>query len=1213
MDSNPTLYYMVGNGNYITASKSATIRLTEGRHSVSFYAKDAAGNTNPGTTLNLTYDITAPVYNVSLEEGWYNSTKTLTINASDNLDPNPIIAYAINGGGILNKTKSITLNLNEGVNLIEFLVYDQYGNNEGFQRLIYYIDLIAPIVNNNLEEGNYSSSKTITLTASDNLDTYPMLYYKINNGSWVMKAKFAQIKLNNGEYVIDYYAVDRAGNHGPIQTIIYNINNTNNETDDNETDDNWTYDDYYYPDVESNLVDGWYNESQNLTLESNSENLTVWYSINHGEFINGSNIVNITLNDGYYFIRYKGIDNGGNETTVKTLFVVVGSPSLPGNIINYNTGLFYNAIQDAIDADETLDWHLIEVLTGTYFENVVINKSVILVSYGKTNIIPVDTNLPTITLNKNDIVISGFNLVNNSRSSAIFINDVSNCTILENNFTENYRHISNQGNNISYGNWIIDNTFNTIGPEGNSGIRISNASNYFIYNNNFTCPSTEWDYSRYYYGFDYIGGRFAVTDLEYVDNFLIYGNYFFGYADIVDFRTSIHWGHAIKAVYSTNLTIQDNVFINLNTALRLQQTTNINITKNSFKDNDVGVLITKNAVEFICENINFNSFINNYKDLYLGGGSYNATNNWWGTNSAPLVGWDENYENIDIELLSNTTVYADPWIVASVYPSSYKIVDGKVYEMIITLDMTRNNLGEYISNLGYIPDGTIVDFISQYGNITNTAIVKDGKASAILTIDQSVNSNMTGVMAFVDNQMVYNFFDNIPFLEFMLFSTAIDQETGTYLNFSHSLPMNGSVVWVTLLWRETGLFTAAVDLIYNGEVILTKSIINNAYSMYKNDYREEVFRAIKDLNLYIGSDAYLTYGDDSLTSSEIIDIYLNHLRYNIYGLSDEEYDFVVSNHNYFVDVILNSIYYYGDEPPNIIITNPETRKDEKLNLPGNPSLRIANIYYDNNIYEGNDTGFEGMKSYAVAMTNISSEILSYWVSQKDSFNFGAMKAAYGTFLTALLVIYEHDRIADQAANAFNVSWSRTTPIMVSMNNEVEKAYITGEMDHHMGMDVIGDPINIYNFRMTCSFAFSLVEELVGGHNVWNNSEIGSVNLGILESIALGDKLVSYYSNGYLVVYTENNPDSALYIDLVSGIVRDAFSGDILGYPCYCGPITDGAVDYAQRILSGGQPLIDLEKMGNASINFGSSFGLIMGSLATLAGGWFFGYSGSFSF
>ncbi len=118
-------------------------------------------------------------------------------------------------------------------------------------------------------------------------------------------------------------------------------------------------------------------------------------------------------------------------------------------------------------------------------------------------------------------------------------------------------------------------------------------------------------------------------------------------------------------------------------------------------------------------------------------------------------------------------------------------------------------------------------------------------------------------------------------------------------------------------------------------------------------------------------------------------------------------------------------------------------------------------------------------------------------------------------------------------------------------------------------------------------------------------KLGLLLLVFLKKIAYGDNLISYYSNGYLVVYTENNPESVLYIDLVSGIVRDTFDESILGYPCYCGPITDRAVDYADQILSGGQALIDLEKMGNASISFGSAFGFvvneIVGGSLTLSG------------
>lgn len=45
----------------------------------------------------------------------------------------------------------------------------------------------------------------------------------------------------------------------------------------------------------------------------------------------------------------------------------------------------------------------------------------------------------------------------------------------------------------------------------------------------------------------------------------------------------------------------------------------------------------------------------------------------------------------------------------------------------------------------------------------------------------------------------------------------------------------------------------------------------------------------------------------------------------------------------------------------------------------------------------------------LAYSNVSSDILRYWLSKNNQFGSGSMNAAYGTFLTALLVIYEHDR------------------------------------------------------------------------------------------------------------------------------------------------------------------------------------------------------------
>jgi hypothetical protein len=43
------------------------------------------------------------------------------------------------------------------------------------------------------------------------------------------------------------------------------------------------------------------------------------------------------------------------------------------------------------------------------------------------------------------------------------------------------------------------------------------------------------------------------------------------------------------------------------------------------------------------------------------------------------------------------------------------------------------------------------------------------------------------------------------------------------------------------------------------------------------------------------------------------------------------------------------------------------------------------------------------------------------LDKKSLYAPGAMKAAYGTFLTSLLVIKAHDMVADQAATEFNVN------------------------------------------------------------------------------------------------------------------------------------------------------------------------------------------------
>ena len=84
-----------------------------------------------------------------------------------------------------------------------------------------------------------------------------------------------------------------------------------------------------------------------------------------------------------------------------------------------------------------------------------------------------------------------------------------------------------------------------------------------------------------------------------------------------------------------------------------------------------------------------------------------------------------------------------------------------------------------------------------------------------------------------------------------------------------------------------------------------------------------------------------------------------------------------------------------------------------FNLPSSYAYCVSNFYYTDILDEnGVSVGYDGMRSFCVANDVVSDDDLSYYLNQKDLYNPGLMKASYGTFLSSLLVIYEHDCVAD---------------------------------------------------------------------------------------------------------------------------------------------------------------------------------------------------------
>jgi len=144
-----------------------------------------------------------------------------------------------------------------------------------------------------------------------------------------------------------------------------------------------------------------------------------------------------------------------------------------------------------------------------------------------------------------------------------------------------------------------------------------------------------------------------------------------------------------------------------------------------------------------------------------------------------------------------------------------------------------------------------------------------------------------------------------------------------------------------------------------------------------------------------------------------------------------------------------------------------------------------------------------------------------------------------------MMIKCHDMIADQAANQYNVTWSRTTPIVVSVFDDAYQTYLTLECDHSMGMTVMGSLKNTILFNSACSSQISSIE-----YGIMRNldfiSQYETVSLDVMGSVArdmsyafwTGTDLELFTYNGYTVMELVGRNDLILLYDPETGIVRD---------------------------------------------------------------------------
>jgi len=146
---------------------------------------------------------------------------------------------------------------------------------------------------------------------------------------------------------------------------------------------------------------------------------------------------------------------------------------------NINTKLGYNTIQEAINADETLDGHTIFVQEGTYYEHVIVSKSLLLFGAHKYSTI-IDGNLTgnVVNIAAGNVNITGFTIENSGYpNSGVYVSSSGNnisCNVITTNYVG--VNLSSFSYNTLSGNDITDNT---------NGVALYHSYNNSIFHNNF--------------------------------------------------------------------------------------------------------------------------------------------------------------------------------------------------------------------------------------------------------------------------------------------------------------------------------------------------------------------------------------------------------------------------------------------------------------------------------------------------------------------------------------------------------------------------------------------------------------------------------------------------------------------------------------------------------------------------------------------------------